>query len=35
VALAAGPQVWRLVMDTNGATGAVGNFNYITVTGPK
>jgi hypothetical protein len=35
VALAAGPQVWRLVMDTNGATGAVGNFNYVTVTGPK
>ncbi len=35
IALAAGPQVWRLVMDTNGATGAVGNFNYIIVTGPK
>ena len=35
VALAAGPQVWRLVMDTNGSTTAVGNFNYITVTGPK
>ena len=35
VALTAGPQVWRLVMDTNGATTAVGNFNYITVTGPR
>jgi hypothetical protein len=35
VALAAGPQVWRLVMDTNGATTAVGNFNYITVSGPR
>ena len=33
VALAAGPQAWRLVMDTNGATTAVGNFNYISVTG--
>jgi hypothetical protein len=35
VALVAGPQVWRLVMDSNGSTTAVGNFNYITVTGPK
>jgi len=35
VALSAGPQVWRVVMDTNGATKAVGNFNYITVSGPK
>jgi hypothetical protein len=35
VALSAGPQVWRLVMDTNGASTAVGNFNYITLTGPK
>ena len=35
VALSAGPQVWRLVMDTNGSTKAVGNFNYITVSGPK
>ena len=35
VALPAGTQVWRLVMDTNGATTAVGNFNSITVTGPK
>src|SRR5699024_10357311 len=32
VVLAAGSQVWRLAMDTNGATGAVGNFNYIRVT---
>lgn len=31
VTLSAGPQVWRLVMDTNGATGAVGNFNYLKV----
>jgi len=35
VALSAGPQVWRLVMDTNGSTTAVGNFNYITASGPK
>ncbi len=35
VALSAGPQVWRLVMDTDGATTAVGNFNYITASGPK
>src|SRR4029079_3992807 len=32
VALAAGPQVWRLVMDTNGSTTAVGNFNYLRAT---
>jgi hypothetical protein len=32
VTLSAGPQVWRLVMDTNGATAAVGNFNYVRVT---
>jgi hypothetical protein len=31
VALAAGEQMWRLVMDTNGSTGAVGNFNYLRV----
>jgi len=35
VALSSGPQVWRLVMDTNGSTTAVGNFNYIAVSGPK
>jgi hypothetical protein len=29
VSLGAGSQVWRLVMDTNGGTGAVGNFNWI------
>ena len=29
--LSAGPQVLRLVMDSNGATGAVGNFNYLRV----
>jgi glucose/arabinose dehydrogenase/PKD repeat protein len=32
VALNAGLQRWRLVMDTNGATTAVANFNYIRVT---
>jgi len=32
VALSAGPQVWRLVMDTNGPTAAVGNFNWISAT---
>ena len=31
VSLPAGPQVWRVVMDGNGATGAVGNFNHIRV----
>jgi len=31
VSLSAGQQVWRLVMDTNGSTTAVGNFNYIRV----
>ena len=35
VSLAAGPQVWRLVMDTGGTTGGVGNFNFISVTGPR
>jgi hypothetical protein len=29
VALAAGPQVWRIVMDGLGETGAVGNINWI------
>lgn len=32
VTLAAGQQVWRLVMDTNGSTAAVGNFNYLRAT---
>jgi uncharacterized protein (DUF2141 family) len=32
VTLAAGQQVWRLVMDTNGSTTAVGNFNYLRAT---
>ena len=32
VALNAGVQVWRVVMDTRGASGAVGNFNYLRVT---
>lgn len=35
VVLTAGPQVWRLVMDSNGATTAVGNFNFIRVSGPS
>jgi len=35
VSLPAGPQVWRLIMDTNGSSGAVANFNYISVTGPN
>jgi hypothetical protein len=34
IALSSGPQVWRVVMDNTGST-AVGNFNYLTVTGPK
>jgi hypothetical protein len=32
VSLAAGPQVFRLVMDSVGAGGAVGNFNWFRVT---
>jgi len=31
VTLAAGKQVVRLVMDTNGASGSVGNFNWLNV----
>jgi hypothetical protein len=31
ISLAAGSQVWRLVMDANGSSGAVANFNYISV----
>ena len=33
VSLTAGQQTWRLVMDTNGPTTAVGNFNFIRATG--
>jgi hypothetical protein len=29
IGLSAGAQVWRLMLDTNGATSAVGNFNWI------
>ena len=32
VTLAAGTQVWRVVMDTNGPTTAVGNFNWLKAT---
>ena len=35
VSLSAGPQIWRVVMDTNGSSGAVANFNYMSVTGPN
>ena len=35
VSLPAGAQIWRLVMDANGASGAVANFNYISATGPN
>jgi glucose/arabinose dehydrogenase/PKD repeat protein len=31
VSLAAGIQTWRLVMDADGSTGGVGNFNWILV----
>lgn len=31
VTLPAGTQTWRLVLDTNGPSGGVGNFNYINV----
>jgi hypothetical protein len=32
ITLAAGTQMWRVVMDTNGATTAVGNFNWLKAT---
>lgn len=32
VTLTAGPQAWRLVMDTNGPTTAVANFNWMAAT---
>jgi hypothetical protein len=35
VSLSAGAQVWRLVMDTNGATSVVGNFNWLRVSTPN
>ena len=35
VTLSAGSQTIRLVMDTNGSTGAVGNFNWIRVAAPS
>ncbi len=35
VALTAGPQVWRLVMDAKGESTSVGNFNFIRVVGPR
>jgi hypothetical protein len=34
VSLPSGLQSWRLVMDSNGATGAVGNINYLRVGAP-
>lgn len=34
VSLAAGPQVFRLVMDDNGSTGAIGNINWVRVVTP-
>lgn len=35
VALTAGNQVWRLVMDAKGSSTSVGNFNFIRVIGPR
>jgi phosphatidylserine/phosphatidylglycerophosphate/cardiolipin synthase-like enzyme/predicted Rdx family selenoprotein len=32
VSLSAGAQVWRVVFDTNGGTGAIGNLNYLRLT---
>ncbi len=32
IGLTAGPHVMRLVMDSNGANGTIGNFNYFTFT---
>ena len=34
VNLSAGSQTWRLVVDEAGQAGAVGNFNYVRVSGP-
>src|SRR5207244_6080220 len=31
ISLSAGPHVMRLVMDSNGANGTIGNFNYFTL----
>ena len=33
--LTAGPQTWRLVLDSNGHAGATGNFNWIAVSPPS
>jgi hypothetical protein len=35
MALTSGIQTWRLVMDTAGASGAVGNFNWFNVVGSE
>ena len=35
IALTAGTQVWRLVMDAKGGSTSVGNFNFIRVIGPR
>ena len=34
LSLTGGQQLWRLVMDRNGGSGTVGNFNYFRVTAP-
>jgi Carbohydrate binding module (family 6) len=34
IELTAGPQVWRVVMDTNGSSGAVANFNWFRLSQP-
>jgi len=34
VSLSAGTQVWKVVFDTNGPSGAVGNFNYLKISTP-
>jgi hypothetical protein len=31
VTLAAGPQLLRIVMDANGASGSIGNMNWIKI----
>jgi len=33
ISLSGGPHIMRLVMDSNGANGTIGNFNYFTFTG--
>jgi hypothetical protein len=35
VILQAGPQIWKIVVDSRGLGGSVGNINYIAMSGPS